>query len=44
MRRIFLNDCWQLREEPLSVTKEAIGAVLDKKEGWLNCSLPVMFP
>lgn len=40
MEQIFLQEGWRLREEPLSMQRESVGAVLAQEQGWMDCSLP----
>ena len=40
MEQIFLREGWRLREEPLSMQRESVGAVLAQEQGWMDCSLP----
>lgn len=40
MRKIILKDGWKLHEAPLSWGRDMVGAVLAKKDGWLDCSVP----
>ena len=40
MQKIPLNDNWKLTMEDLSVTRDLVSSVYDKRDGWMDCNLP----
>lgn len=40
MKKILLKEGWKLHEAPLSWGKDMLNAVMAKKDGWLDCTVP----
>lgn len=40
MKTLYLNQNWRLHEAPMAWKTDAIGRVLECKDGWMRCELP----